>query len=464
MDPRQLPTPPFLVFAILEAILSSRYMDVTAVVPGEADAFCAKAAGDMSQSGPSSTFIFSSDSDLFVFDVGLSTRLVTFGDTEFTKRGTTDHLKLRTYCPGSIASSHGLHDLLGPAYLMNQDYMLSFKAAVDRVKLLPSPMDEGYSAFVETYRLPEFMNETLSSVSETQGALQKTLKRLDSRISEFIHETVAISKDGKPALTPKVDMFLPVLVEDPARGSAWQTATDIRQLAYSLALLSSDQAVHVEEQVRKGQAVGPTRSLTLPAAELMEHLSAWSSILQESLATYGHADNATTWRLLGMKILLEALQRDDKNVPVYESSVAVVMGKEAKTWDEIHLSAQLEAVLYSFRMLKQMLDVAIAKQPICGIDAVSALLELQRCLQTLPSVAELFDCSGSQRSKTDASGKLRVSLKSIYENLGGAVFSQEPTGASRKKRKRKKRGSNENAASTPRVPSKSNNPFDVLVD
>lgn len=65
--------PPFLVFAVVESLLASRYASNTWLVDGEADAYCAAAAAEVATSRPESeSTIFTSDSDLVLFDFPVS--------------------------------------------------------------------------------------------------------------------------------------------------------------------------------------------------------------------------------------------------------------------------------------------------------------------------------------------------------------------------------------------------------
>lgn len=68
MARRSLPPPPFLVFAVVEALLESDYAPRTFVVDGEADEFCAAKAFELSTKAEHpQTSIFTNDSDLIVY-------------------------------------------------------------------------------------------------------------------------------------------------------------------------------------------------------------------------------------------------------------------------------------------------------------------------------------------------------------------------------------------------------------
>jgi len=81
-----LPALPFLVPAVIEALNVSRFQEQTRVVPNEADVYCAKRA---SLNGGT---IFTSDSDLLVYDMTEKTSVVLFKDIELieTSKGNVD--------------------------------------------------------------------------------------------------------------------------------------------------------------------------------------------------------------------------------------------------------------------------------------------------------------------------------------------------------------------------------------
>lgn len=113
-----LPALPFLVPAVVEALNESRFQSQTRVVPAEADVYCAKHA---SLNGGS---IFTSDSDLLVYDMTKKTSVVLFKDielvesssgnvsgqkryvVEYPRTGPISLFELQFQCHSLIRSSH----------------------------------------------------------------------------------------------------------------------------------------------------------------------------------------------------------------------------------------------------------------------------------------------------------------------------------------------------------------------
>lgn len=69
-----LPSAPFVVPAVIEALLNTTYANCVYVVPGEADIYCAE---DVKMNGG---FVITGDSDLLVHDLGLGGGVVFFND------------------------------------------------------------------------------------------------------------------------------------------------------------------------------------------------------------------------------------------------------------------------------------------------------------------------------------------------------------------------------------------------
>lgn len=96
---RSLPPPPFLVFAVIEALQSSKYASRTFVVDGEADDFCAAKAMNMSQEDARPHFsIFTNDSDLIIPGVGDRVRVVLINEMSSDMEGGTQTLSGVEFC------------------------------------------------------------------------------------------------------------------------------------------------------------------------------------------------------------------------------------------------------------------------------------------------------------------------------------------------------------------------------
>ena len=131
---RQLPPPPFLVAAIVEALLNSAYSQKTAVVAGEADSYCAAAASEISkrfcQSNiPHDIIIFTNDSDLIIWGMGPNVTIGMIRDMKLRQLPAV--MEILCFSPRLLArlGDHQLGDLIKPAYRM-QDPGVTFTQAI----------------------------------------------------------------------------------------------------------------------------------------------------------------------------------------------------------------------------------------------------------------------------------------------------------------------------------------------
>jgi hypothetical protein len=158
-----LPPIPFLVPAVLEALLdSTQYGEITEVVPGEADLYCAKY---LNQYGG---VVLSGDSDLLVHDLGGDGAVGFFKDIELATYGDSRSLRSQIYHPAEISQRLDLpkaHGLQALAFELSMDSQVKFrKLLVDSqslraVKAYPSEFKD----FLKDYKqLPTGSSSTSS--------------------------------------------------------------------------------------------------------------------------------------------------------------------------------------------------------------------------------------------------------------------------------------------------------------
>ncbi len=126
------------------------------------------------------------------------------------------------------------------------------------------------------------------------------------------------------------------------------------------------------------------------------------------------------------------------------------------SWDIIHFTAQAEASLYSLRMTKQALDVAVSLCPTIP----PPLRELRRHLKTLPLIADWPTVENMSRTLATAS---EVNILSVITDLIGipAIETREHSPVADQPRKQKKKTGLLRSERDPNRPI-SINPFAVL--
>nr|OQO19807.1 hypothetical protein B0A51_16259 [Rachicladosporium sp. CCFEE 5018]OQO27472.1 hypothetical protein B0A51_06556 [Rachicladosporium sp. CCFEE 5018] len=393
----RMPEPPFLVPAMLQALLESKYASLVQVVPAEADDYCALHANRVDAGGLSRPLILTDDSDMFVLDIGRSSGILYLSsltrlDTLHGFRYTAD-----MYCPGEIASSAGLRDLKQAAYYMMVDKKMTFDAAIAKVFRTGSETYEGYASFCHKIATPPASSDQMST------AVVDHLRRMDPRIAEVAYQALLPSTRADLEV---INAFLPMLHEDATRFSVWKVGHDIRNLAYRIMLSQGSGRCVVHEYSRRGEGIGHsvgecTASWQDELSEVLEWLTA--SILQAPLGT----SPAQRWQYVGTVIALHFYTEYYAEPITYERTVTVLTKAEPGDWLDVHVSGMAQAAVYSVRMLKHFLDLHAVQGIIDG-----DLTRLHSLLVDMPGIAELFE-----RSDTDTVGFWKSSAEELVAML-----------------------------------------------
>lgn len=439
---KSLPPPPFLVFAVVEELVRSKYANVTFVVPGEADPFCVVAAAEAAvaaaaaqamisgvQEAASPITIFSDDSDLIVFEAGAQTRIVPFRDLTVTEMGeTTTVLQGYEYRPAEILRREKCHlsSLIKPAFFMSLDLFCHLGQALQltaaaATAAADSPggglLDdrEDYQAFAQQFHTSKEVQE-LAEI-RSNDILKNSLASRDSRVSELVHQ---VQLQARGEMTGPMRVYLPFISDDPARSTAWNVGKETRVLAYSIVLLLQQQHVQQQQQqydffnIQEYRRTGARISAVL--LELMSGSGSDSdtegiistsarlaSCLQNGLDTakgMNLQQEADAWRFVVMQHVLTHLHHEGLTLPSIEDAVQVVLqgigtggSRECKErkWQMVHLDAQYQAAYYSFRMLQQLLavtaDTAVNHDDDEDDDDFT---NLRGILQSLPRISTFF--------------------------------------------------------------------------
>lgn len=383
--PRHLiPSPPFHVPAILEALcLHQRYRNITHVVPGEADPYC---AADVKQNGG---MLFTSDSDLLLYDLGPTGNVVFLNDVQFDL-GTTEPgspISALTWKPHELCRRLSLEpsqlSMLQFGFEMKVNPWRNPKGIPKQSKWASFKQDnaQDFAAFVAEYDNPAGL---------TAIALSST-SHLDPRVSEFVLEW---AKDATPvggSESPKdLTVWLPLLVDRWDQASAWDMSTAIRQLAYSYCRRGDSSNSTVKEY---------RRTLSVQSAGQAVELLDENEILGATRALLDHVDHFTNgstvlkrlqWITTCLSLEIGHAEQEGKpsNALDLWRKAANSEGRlDSGSWDTIHLAAQILSTLYSFRMLQQVLSISQGGN--LSRAASSDLMErLRKCLSSLPTIAE----------------------------------------------------------------------------
>lgn len=375
---RGLPAAPFLVPAVLERLASSKFADVVEVVAGEADSFCAATAR------MSGGFVVTGDSDLLVYDLGPD------GGVAFLEQ-----LELRPcdespgdYCLATnLAISHeicqrlDIENVQRLAFELKEDPSITLHGAVQR-----SRKDIGLTGKQIYYNLfqKEYAIETVRSHDEKARSEIGASQILDPRLSEL-----ALQCDDAQQNT--VYMYLPFLIEDPSRASAWGVSSGLRSLAYTLlAGLDPQRSMpSILEYSRRDVRILATVVSTLDNSELMlsaKMMNRKLVAIHDQFATFSPAG---TWTIFGLIEVFSWYMDRGRALPSRSAFSKLFCSSEGNliSWQDVQLSAMVQAALYSTRLLKQVLHLVNSS----GTTRLeSDLSALDSCLKKLPSLQELI--------------------------------------------------------------------------
>ncbi|OQE46144.1 hypothetical protein PENCOP_c001G02009 [Penicillium coprophilum] len=329
------------------------WAEITVMVAGEADVECASVA---KRTGCA---VLTDDSDLLLHDLGQH-GAVLFLDSVQTSSGVWDpaepDIRGLRICPHSLSGRLGISSVQWFAYELQRNVHMSF-AELTRISKESSQATELSSEYLEFLR--EYQYETPDN-EVIRGARQSLLP-LDPRVSELFwqYELPSIYCLGE-----QPHVYLGILNEDSSRRCAWEQGRTYRSLGYSLFNLSRPAAnrfAAVHEFVRRGGRIVAeeiTLSGTKTVASDME-------LVRRRLAT-AHAafDEGLSAESFWFLFALSDIYRDGAGTTTIpsgkelESFLTKGYMAQSTKWTDIHLLAQIQAALYSLRILKQLLDIA----------------------------------------------------------------------------------------------------------
>jgi hypothetical protein len=326
------------------------WADITIMVPGEADIECARV------SRLTGCAVLTDDSDLLLHDLG-SSGAVLFLDSFQSPSRVWDPVKPQIQglkiCPSSLAHRLGITSIQRFGYELTKDPHLRFAEITRRSKAGGTELSSDYHDFLREYQ-PTDQESVL-------GAKQQ-LQLMDPRVSELFWQ---YELPKTYCLGDQPHVYLGFLNEDPARRCAWEQGRAYRGLGYSVLNISrptGNQFTVVQEFVRRGErivadqvALGGTKATISNMHLLRQRLDLARSIFDSSAESF--------WFMFA----LSEIYRETSNTRTLPTGVQLELFltsgymQQGTEWTDIHLLAQVQAVLYSIRMLQQLLKIAAPK-------------------------------------------------------------------------------------------------------
>ncbi|OCL01408.1 hypothetical protein AOQ84DRAFT_9899 [Glonium stellatum] len=428
---------PFLVAAVIEALFASEFSRLTAVVPGEADSWCAEYAKT------NGSIVLTGDSDLLVYDLGSHGSVTFFKHIQTSLEPIGTVLNGLRHHPTEIANRLGLTSLLPLAYAVDQERSRSINECIQVARECDTNTLE-FKQFAERYAHRKVQQLFTADLDETQqNALQYSLRRIDPRVSELVHQALPSCFIPSGDLQPtKLYIYLPFLIDDPARSSAWSFGNSIRCLGYSIITPAHSPTFWMKEIGRRGQRIAETDYALYPTEKTVAESGHLTRVMCQWANTCQELSIAQMWRLFGIYLICRELLDDNSTmIPSEYIKQLVNCHVSVMNWAFIHLSAQLQAVLYSLRMLRQFTNVFLAASPerVRGTGFINSVAGLNQHLSNLPPLHELFpkeDQNSLQIDDDDA--KLTFAITKMYELLGiDETEMSKPDQKAKKKRKPK---------------------------
>lgn len=466
----KIPAVPFLVPAVIEKLQSSpRYQRITAVLPGEADLYCARYVKEHGGT------VFTGDSDLLVHDLGDMGSVSFFRDLEAFEYCNIKSLKCCQYTAGIINDRLGLkqsHGLQALAFEMVMDPHGSFPQLLQKAKDLKAVLGYPgmYEEFAKEYQsLPKEVLPCEGPEISAQKSLQTILRTLDPRISEYVLQfpkaaaAADITFPTSQPIAKCVDMYLPFLLDCPSKTSAWEMSTAVRQLAYGLMNLAEPKKNHITSVVehRRQQKGSRGREWQLPTNDEIEEASiALVALVEKVSQSSSSLPDFDIWRALAFHQDLDYAYSTGKQS--LGSLIFKPTGTQRRlSWDTVHFSAQLQGSFYSFRMLKQILDVVSAFQVAGKLSA--ALQHLTQLLQSFPDLTKLPNFYTDLKSfQTPEDSKSFLAVQNLYQDDTKEAVDDKIELKPSKKDKKKKRKRDEGSTPSIDISRKPNNMFELL--
>lgn len=400
---RELPVVSFLVPAVLDSLSGSKYAAVTRVVFGEADAYCAEEARR------NGGLILTNDSDLFVHDLGSDGAFAFLsraalspmeggGVDEGSKACST--LELSIFRPNEIAKRLGLISLRRLAFLYQESGGITLSEAIAQVKNLS---DDGksplYLEFLEEFTAEPCIPELQAFQDFSRDRLRSSgglVSFLDPRISEFVLQLV--SKQEETA-----NISLPILNDDTTRSSAWLVSASERSFAYSAAICFYQDTLKVPnivamEYTRKGPRIVKQQVVFLNNPQLLNYGTLLLAQFRQLTNTFSEFPGRLLWRIYALAQTYRWYLNTGKLPPSRHAMTRVMtaVATEKWQWEDYHLSAQIQAVLYSLRIIQQILAYTLSNEISSDI-----LFRLAVKLRDLPQLAQLIPSRSELAAQTE---------------------------------------------------------------
>ena len=372
----------------LESLQEYPWADVTFMVPGEADAACSCVSREKGSA------ILSNDSDLLLHELGPH-GCVLFLDSVGMYKGNCNRpadagIKALRLRPADLVHRLGITDIRYFAYELNRTPQASFPGLVHRSRGAPEKriIAPDYLTFMKEYQ------SALHTCRNDSHSTEHLPQYFDARVSELFLQC----KYGDVfRLDGILHMYLTIINDDHARRCAWEAGLSYRELAYSIINTirpATDRFSFVHEYVRRGQRIAIDKIALFDEDMVFKGMQALSGRLIQARAMI--EDDYTSpryWRMFALSEIY-CRQINRAGFPGLQQLVRFLRlghAGEALDWTDVHLLAQMQAVLYSLRILGQLLRASAYEETISEVKRMlSGLPPLYVLMKSRNEIAEEF--------------------------------------------------------------------------
>lgn len=325
------------------------YAEITVMVPGEADVECALV------SRLTGAAILTNDSDLIVHDLGLHGAVVFLNsvqlveDTEGTPGSRIQAMRLY---PNDFARRLGILSIPRFAYELNENPHLGFSELIRR-------SNDNQETIEQSSKYHEFLREYQP---KTNGSMaiqgHAYVQNLDPRISELFWQ-YELPDTFCEARQPHI--YLGILFEDHSRRCAWEVGRFYRALGYSLlnqAHPPTRRFTTICEFVRRGTRIVAEQITLSGSKAVASDLAMIQKRLDLARGVFDADDLSTFWVMYALAEIYRDPSSQASLLGAKQLERYLIKGfaGSKSDWTDVHLLAQIHAVLYSLRMLLQLLQ------------------------------------------------------------------------------------------------------------
>ncbi|KAE8357710.1 XPG domain containing-domain-containing protein [Aspergillus caelatus] len=379
------------------------WADITVMVPGEADAYCAYFAKCTNSS------ILTNDSDLLLHDLGPRGSLIFLNSVEVVgwdpHRPSERQIRAMSLSPALIARRLGVTDILRFAFELKTHPDAGTAELVQRANSSceGSENTPEYQAFIQEYQ---------QSMHGFEATNLQSLPHLDARVSELFWQF----EWRQGHMVPDAPhMYLAVLNEDHARRCAWAEGRLYRSLAYSVLNASrpvSNRVGFINEFARRGGRIAVDKVVLGNENWIMTETGVLLVRLR-SVQNKVEVDTALPAYWI-MFALCELHDADSSLVTLDHARLSrfLTLGymNENFDWKDMQLTAQIQAVLYSLRILGQLLE--------SSMDTCDNMAELKSILSNLPPLHMIMGPTPSMMDETLNISCVSALVHRLLQGLG----------------------------------------------